>query len=266
MEDLIAGKFPEPLKERFLARGGLFPSPKEIHFKCSCPDWAAMCKHVAAVMYGIGARLDEEPLGFFDLRGIQTDDFVSHAVRNKVEQMLSNATRTSSRIMADDQLADLFGMEIGVPPEKSPKKTRSKKEAPLPAEAQPIEAAPPKRRGRPPRNATSVNETSPANTATHVKKTRAKRRGRPPRKPASSPVVETPREIIQRADCSEKIKKNLILLSDRLQGEIFGNTTVMETLQCSAPTATNYLKRLHEDLNLIVPVQGHGKGKYRFRG
>ena len=40
---------------------GLFPKPAEIEMECSCPDWAGMCKHVAAVMYGVGARLDESP-------------------------------------------------------------------------------------------------------------------------------------------------------------------------------------------------------------
>ena len=62
LQDLLAGKFPKELSEIFLTEGkGLFPSPKEISFDCSCPDWASMCKHVAAALYGIGARLDEDP-------------------------------------------------------------------------------------------------------------------------------------------------------------------------------------------------------------
>ena len=47
---------------------GLFPSPSEIAFRCSCPDQAAMCKHVAAVLYGIGVRLDQRPELLFELR------------------------------------------------------------------------------------------------------------------------------------------------------------------------------------------------------
>lgn len=59
LEQLVAGSFPKELEVLFKERKyGLFPSPKEIHFDCSCPDWASMCKHVAAVLYGIGARLD----------------------------------------------------------------------------------------------------------------------------------------------------------------------------------------------------------------
>ena len=62
LQALLAGKFPKDLQEIFMAKGkGLFPSPDEIKLSCSCPDWAVMCKHVAAVLYGIGARLDEDP-------------------------------------------------------------------------------------------------------------------------------------------------------------------------------------------------------------
>lgn len=70
LEQLVNGNFPEELKETFLGERGLFPEPKEISFNCSCPDWALLCKHVAAVLYGIGARVDENPLLFFELRGI----------------------------------------------------------------------------------------------------------------------------------------------------------------------------------------------------
>ena len=129
VEELLSGKFPKNLQEKFFARGALFPSPKEIHFRCSCPDWARMCKHVAAVMYGIGARLDDEPLRFFDLRGIDTDDFVAKAVENKVESMLKNAARASSRIIGNDQLEELFGMGIGTSPvakTKNPDSVREK--------------------------------------------------------------------------------------------------------------------------------------------
>ena len=65
LEKLVGGEFPEELKDIFTEEGGLFPTPKEISFSCSCPDWAMMCKHVAAVMYGIGVRFDENPFYFF---------------------------------------------------------------------------------------------------------------------------------------------------------------------------------------------------------
>ena len=77
MQALLSGEFPAELKEFFIEEGsGLFPSPREIEFTCSCPDWASMCKHVAAALYGTAARLDEKPELFFLLRGIRIDDFV----------------------------------------------------------------------------------------------------------------------------------------------------------------------------------------------
>ena len=110
MESLINGEFPIELKEVFLEKNGLFPSPKEISFNCSCPDWALMCKHVAAVMYGIGVRLDETPFYFFELRGIDADRFISVALESKVESMLSNSDRNSKRIIKDADLVELFGV------------------------------------------------------------------------------------------------------------------------------------------------------------
>ena len=75
LQTLLEGKFPEDLKELFFAKdAGLFPAPNEIKLDCSCPDWATMCKHVAAVLYGVGARLDASPELFFTLRGVNMDD------------------------------------------------------------------------------------------------------------------------------------------------------------------------------------------------
>ena len=68
--ELLQGKFSRAVMEMLIRQeAGLFPSAREIAFECSCPDWAAMCKHVAAALYGVGARLDAEPELFFRLRG-----------------------------------------------------------------------------------------------------------------------------------------------------------------------------------------------------
>ena len=109
LESLVNGKFPEELKSIFTEQGGLFPTPKEISFSCSCPDWAMMCKHVAAVMYGIGVRFDDNPFYFFSLRGIDVDRFIGVALENSVEKMLSNADSHSERIIDDCSMVDLFG-------------------------------------------------------------------------------------------------------------------------------------------------------------
>jgi len=66
LSELLAGQFPQALKDLFFEKGaGLFPAPHDIHFDCSCPDWASMCKHIAAALYGVGARLDADPALFF---------------------------------------------------------------------------------------------------------------------------------------------------------------------------------------------------------
>lgn len=111
LELLLQGEFPLELKELFTCEDGLFPSPREISFQCSCPDWALMCKHVAAVLYAVGARFDENPLLFFELRGIDVGRFIDVTIENRIESMLANADTPSSRIIADSGWSELFGLE-----------------------------------------------------------------------------------------------------------------------------------------------------------
>lgn len=108
LEHLLEGEIPEAMKDVFLGDGGLFPTPKEISFNCSCPDWAVMCKHVAAALYGVGSRLDEDPTLFFSLRGIETGRFVDVVIANKIEAMLANVDRPSARILKSPDLTALF--------------------------------------------------------------------------------------------------------------------------------------------------------------
>ncbi len=110
LDRLLKGDFPEELKEIFLGTGGLFPTPREISFSCSCPDWALMCKHVAAVLYGIAVRFDEDPLLFFVLRGIDVDRFVQVTLENSVESMLMNTDVKSDRIIENEDWESLFGL------------------------------------------------------------------------------------------------------------------------------------------------------------
>lgn len=113
LQELVEGKFPESLANLFTAKGnGLFPSPREITFNCSCPDWAGMCKHVAALLYGVGARLDEDPTLFFTLRQINIDDLINMALIETTVDMLSKSEAKSSRAIGDEDLAGLFGIEV----------------------------------------------------------------------------------------------------------------------------------------------------------
>lgn len=109
VEQLLQGEFPDDLRAVLLRPGGLFPSPDQIHFDCSCPDWAVLCKHVAAALYGIGVIFDIDPMAFFTLRDLEIDDFVHRAVSDRVEKMLSHAKAKSARIIPARDIKSLFG-------------------------------------------------------------------------------------------------------------------------------------------------------------
>ena len=86
---------------------GLMPLPGEISLKCSCPDWAVMCKHVAAVMYGIGNRLDSMPELLFTLRGVNADELITADIAFPISD-----TAPAGNIIADNQISDIFGIEM----------------------------------------------------------------------------------------------------------------------------------------------------------
>lgn len=137
LRELLAGRFPSSLKDLFFQKGaGLFPTPQEIHFDCSCPDWASMCKHVAATLYGVGARLDEDPSLFFTLRRIDVDDLITETVADTARALLDRAEHQSANILDDVDLGDVFGIElddIDAPqpdlPAVTPKAAAAKKKA-----------------------------------------------------------------------------------------------------------------------------------------
>ena len=96
LEELLDGKFPKAVEEAFLQpKTGLFPSPREIEFTCTCPDWASMCKHTAATLYGIGARLDEDPTLFFTLRGVAMVDLIKGPVSSTRSELLQKTLQKS---------------------------------------------------------------------------------------------------------------------------------------------------------------------------
>jgi len=113
LQELLEGRFPKGLMELFTAKGsGLFPAPKEIDFDCNCPDWAYMCKHVAATLYGIGTRLDEDPGLFFVLRKVKMEDLITQAVRDRSARLLGQAKKKTSRVIDDADLGEVFGIDL----------------------------------------------------------------------------------------------------------------------------------------------------------
>ena len=116
--ELLQGRFSKGVMERICRQGsGLFPSPPEIRLSCSCPDWASMCKHVAAVLYGIGARLDHQPELLFKLHKVDEKELIAKASKGLP---LGGKAPASEKTLGSGDLSAIFGLEMaqttGTPP------------------------------------------------------------------------------------------------------------------------------------------------------
>ena len=111
--DLLQGKFDRGIMERLTQKeGGLFPQPKEIQLNCSCPDSAGVCKHIAAVMYGVGNRLDSSPELLFQLRAVDHLELIGAAV--SAENLTRSLASDQDDALAGSDLGELFGIELDV--------------------------------------------------------------------------------------------------------------------------------------------------------
>jgi hypothetical protein len=123
--ELLQGQLSSSVMERITRPGtGLFPSPKEIAFSCSCPDSATMCKHVAATLYGIGARLDTEPELLFGLRKVDAKELIAHAGEGWTPV---HKRPGAGRILDSSKLADVFGIDFGGVGPKPPHEPTAKR-------------------------------------------------------------------------------------------------------------------------------------------
>jgi uncharacterized Zn finger protein len=108
--ELLQGRLSKGVMERICRQGeGLFPAPEEIQLDCSCPDWADMCKHVAAVLYGVGARLDQEPELLFRLRGVDEKELIAAASESAP---LSKVSPSAGKVLGDENLSAMFGLDM----------------------------------------------------------------------------------------------------------------------------------------------------------
>jgi uncharacterized Zn finger protein len=132
--ELLQGRFSKGVMERVCRqKTGLFPSPHEIELSCSCPDWAGMCKHVAAVLYGIGARLDHQPELIFRLHNVDEKELIAGA-----GTALPQAKRApaAGKVLGGEDLAALFGLEMapGAGPDTAePKRAKARAGKKVPA-------------------------------------------------------------------------------------------------------------------------------------
>ena len=108
--ELLQGRFSKGVMERLCRQqGGLFPRPSDIRFSCSCPDHASMCKHVAAVLYGVGARLDHKPDLLFRLRAVDETDLLAGI---DAALPLSKTGPTAGKVLVTDDISALFGLDM----------------------------------------------------------------------------------------------------------------------------------------------------------
>ncbi len=108
--ELLQGRFSKGVMERVCRqKTGLFPSPDEIKLSCSCPDWAEMCKHVAAVLYSIGARLDQQPDLLFRLHNVDEKELIAGAGKGL---SLGKTAPATSKILGGEDLSALFGLDM----------------------------------------------------------------------------------------------------------------------------------------------------------
>jgi len=102
---LLQGRLSETVLEALVdRRAGLFPAPEEIDFTCSCPDSAFLCKHIAAVLYGVGARLDAKPELFFTLRSVAVEDLIAKSTLRRAPP--------AKEVLDSDSLEGIFGIEL----------------------------------------------------------------------------------------------------------------------------------------------------------
>jgi uncharacterized Zn finger protein len=149
--ELLQGSISKGVMEIVTRKGeGLFPSPREITLNCSCPDWATMCKHVAATLYGVGVRLDLVPEVLFTLRGVDPTEMVEAAI----DQPTGAGKTRKGRVLEVDELSSVFGVDIDMdgvssggksratqPPKRTRREVKSRKPA-APRVSQETEAKP----------------------------------------------------------------------------------------------------------------------------
>lgn len=118
--DLLSGKLSKQVMEIVTHKErGLFPSPEQITFACSCPDWAGLCKHIAAVLYGVGVRFDARPELLFALRGVDHADLIGGAAA-EVPNVTGRRAK-GHKVIEGANLSTLFGIEVDAGPPAAPR-------------------------------------------------------------------------------------------------------------------------------------------------
>lgn len=171
--ELLAGRLSRGVMEVVSRRGGgLFPAPRELSLACSCPDYAGLCKHLAATLYGVGARLDERPELLFTLREVDPAELVEGV---DASAALTKAA-SNDRVLAAADLGAVFGIELA--DDRAPE--------PAPAPRAPAPGVKPPAPAKEPRSPAKKTQVTAKATKVRAKK-----------KPAR-PVTYTAQELLDR--------------------------------------------------------------------
>jgi len=187
---------------------GLFPLPKEIRLQCSCPDWATMCKHVASVLYGVGARLDEQPDLLFLLRGVKHEELIDASA----EDAVNRATRQGGKRPTLDRsdLSDVFGIELDTSPKRAGSR-RSSKPSKKSTRKKPTKKAATtrKKKSKPAVKSTKKKGTKKNPVKKKVAKKKAAKKKPAPKKPKKKPVKKkaTPSRTPKKKSGARPVKK-----------------------------------------------------------
>lgn len=175
--ELLQGRLAKGVMDRVCREGdGLFPSPTEIKLSCSCPDWADMCKHVAAALYGVGARLDQKPQLLFVLRGVDENELIAGAGQDLT---LTKAAPNAAKMLDDSDVAALFGLEMAEPAQPDPPALTASKPAPQSKTGTAIPAAAAKKPLASPKNKSRAARTGSRQKPTTLADAKRGRRQRP---------------------------------------------------------------------------------------
>ncbi len=121
--ELLQGKFSDDVMTILTDPDrGMFPHADDFRLDCACPDFARLCKHLAAVLYGVGARLDDKPELLFTLRGVDYAELIDAVTGTTVE-----AAESDAATIAEADLADVFGIDLAVSDAKPPAKAKKAK-------------------------------------------------------------------------------------------------------------------------------------------
>jgi len=197
--ELLQGRLARGVMDRVCRQAdGLFPTPGEIKFSCSCPDWADMCKHVAAALYGIGARLDEKPALLFLLRGVNEGDLIAGAGETLAQPQ---SPPTSPNVLAGGDMAALFGLDMADSAAPATSAATKKRPPPKKAAKSATSAAKPARKSKAAKASGAAPPKKTPKTRTEPKPRRASAKTAPKRKakvksPEKTLAKRTPRKRV----------------------------------------------------------------------